>query len=170
MKNPNREFNKKYDREAKEEKLFELLMSETEKQKKYINIFDYVFEKNIVFINYFIYTYRNEEMKINKLKLTKDMFEAGDMYKKFKYKQKNNHNQKIKHKLNAKYAVIQNDEESKIKRESTPLIDEQNNAVIIWSISDNVFPKVCLLYFNMPLSVIIILILYHILNIYREGY
>ena len=70
------------------------------------------------------------------MKLTKDMFEAGDMYKKSKLKQK------TKSKLKKQYALIQNDQESMIKRESTPLIDEQNNAVIIWSISDNVFPLV----------------------------
>lgn len=74
------------------------------------------------------------------MKLAKDMFEAGDMYKRSKYKQK------TKSTLNKKYALIQNDQESMIKRESTPLIDEQNNAVIVWSISDNVFPQVFTLF------------------------
>jgi len=70
------------------------------------------------------------------MKLAKDMFEAGDKYKISKSKQK------TKRKLNKQYALIQNDQESMIKRESTPLIDEQNNSVIVWSISDNVFPQV----------------------------
>lgn len=69
------------------------------------------------------------------------MFEAGDKCKKSKFNKKN------KTKLNKEYALLQNDQESMIKRESTPLIEEQNNAVIIWSISDNVFPKV--LYFSI---------------------
>ncbi|CAH1731756.1 unnamed protein product [Aphis gossypii] len=111
VRNLHRGFNKKYNREAKEEKLFELLMSETEKEKK------------------------NEETKKNKMKLTKEMFEAGDICKQFKC------NKKTKTKLIKQYALLQNDQESMIKRESTPLIDEQNNAVIVWSISDNVFPK-----------------------------
>ncbi|CAI6355721.1 unnamed protein product [Macrosiphum euphorbiae] len=111
VRNIHRNFNKKYNREAKEEKLFELLMSETEKKKK------------------------NEETKKDKMKLAKDMFEAGDKYKISKSKQK------TKRKLNKQYALIQNDQESMIKRESTPLIDEQNNSVIVWSISDNVFPQ-----------------------------
>jgi len=70
------------------------------------------------------------------MKLTKEMFEAGDICKKSKCNKKN------KTKLIKQYALLQNDQESMIKRESTPLIDEQNNAVIVWSISDNVFPKV----------------------------
>lgn len=70
------------------------------------------------------------------MKLTKEMFEAGDICKQFKC------NKKTKTKLIKQYALLQNDQESMIKRESTPLIDEQNNAVIVWSISDNVFPKV----------------------------
>lgn len=70
------------------------------------------------------------------MKLTKEMFEAEDICKKSKY------NKKDKTKLIKQYALLQNDQESMIKRESTPLIDEQNNAVIVWSISDNVFPKV----------------------------
>lgn len=70
------------------------------------------------------------------MKLAKDMFKAGDIYKISKTKQK------IKSKLNKQYALIQNDQESMIKRESTPLVDDQNNVVIVWSISDNVFPQV----------------------------
>lgn len=70
------------------------------------------------------------------MKLAKDMFKAGDIYKISKTKKK------IKSKLNKQYALIQNDQESMIKRESTPLVDDQNNVVIVWSISDNVFPQV----------------------------
>jgi len=76
-----------------------------------------------------------------RMKLTKDMFEAGDVYQ----RSKSRHVLKTekRKKLSSKqHKVLQNDEELMTKRENTPMVDEQNNAVIIWSISDNIFPKV----------------------------
>lgn len=86
----------------------------------------------------------NGHMDEERRKLTKDMFEAGDMYQglknqlEFKSKKKS----KSPFKPNKQYKALQNDEESMIKRENTPILEPQNNSVIIWSISDNIFPKV----------------------------
>lgn len=77
-------------------------------------------------------------------KLTKDMFEAGDMYQELKNQLEFKSKKKLKSpfKPNKQYKALQNEEESMIKRENTPILEPQNNSVIIWSISDNIFPKV----------------------------
>lgn len=79
-------------------------------------------------------------MEKERMKLTKDMFEAGEMYQKLKYQLENK--TKKRRKSSSKHKSQKNDEIPKIKRENTPLIDEQNNSVLIWSVSDNIFPKV----------------------------
>lgn len=73
-------------------------------------------------------------MKTERMKLTKDMFEAGYKYQKLK-----NQSKKRKKSSLGQNKVIQNCEDLLIKRENT--VYEQN-AVIIWSINDNMFPKV----------------------------
>lgn len=75
-------------------------------------------------------------MEAERMKLTKDMFEAGYMYQKL-----NDQSKKRKKSLSRQNQLIQNCEDSMIKRENAPPIDEQNS-VIIWSINDNMFPKV----------------------------
>ncbi|XP_025202203.1 uncharacterized protein LOC112599497 [Melanaphis sacchari] len=120
VRNIHREFNKKYDRESREEKLFRLLKSEAK----------YTEKKN-----------KLDNMEKERMKLTKDMFEAGDMCQKLKYqlefKNKNRRKSSSKHKTNINYEV------SKNKREKT-IMDDQNNSVFIWSVSDNIFPKLIL--------------------------
>lgn len=88
-------------------------------------------------------------MEEETMKLTKDMFEAGDNFRRLKNQQysKIKNKNKTPSKQNTQYKILQNDEESKIKRENMPLLDEQNNSVIIWSIEDNIFPKVITLRF-----------------------
>lgn len=83
-------------------------------------------------------------MEKERMKLTKDMFEAGDMYKRLKSQEKLQSKKRRKSSLkeNKQHKVLQNEEESMIKRENTSIIDEQNNSVIIWSVNDNIFPKV----------------------------
>lgn len=80
-------------------------------------------------------------MEKERMKLTKDMFEANDKFRQLKSQQYS----KFKNKNKApstQYKILQNDVESKIKRENTPLLNEQNNSVVIWSIDNNIFPKV----------------------------
>lgn len=78
------------------------------------------------------------------MKLTKDMFEAGDMYQRLKSQQDMKSKKRKKSLLNQnrQYKMIPNDEESILKQENMSLVDEQNNSVVIWSIDDNIFPKV----------------------------
>lgn len=79
-------------------------------------------------------------MAKERMKFTKDLFEAGDVFKRIKSQSK----MKCEHKSasNKQYKVLENDEDSIIKRENTQIVDEQNNSVIIWSINDHIFPKV----------------------------
>jgi len=79
-------------------------------------------------------------MEKERMKLTKDMFEAGEMYQKLKYQLE--YKTKKRRKSSSKHKQPKNDEVPKIKSENTPVMDEQNNSVIIWSVSDNIFPKV----------------------------
>eukprot|EP00102_Acyrthosiphon_pisum_P020917 XP_016658127.1 PREDICTED: uncharacterized protein LOC100571197 [Acyrthosiphon pisum] len=118
VRNIHRKFNKQYDREAREEKLFRLLKS----QSKYTE------KKNKI-----------DDMEKERMKLTKDMFEAGDMYQKLKYQLENK--TKKRRKSSSKHKLLKNDEVPKIKRENTTVMDEQNNSVFIWSVSDNIYPK-----------------------------
>jgi len=83
------------------------------------------------------------------MKLTKDMFEAGDIHKRLKIQE--DLKSKKRRKSSMKYKILHNEEESIIKRENTSLINEQNNSVIIWSINDNILPKV----FTCTLSIYI---------------
>ncbi|CAH1731486.1 unnamed protein product [Aphis gossypii] len=118
VRNIHREFNKKYDREAREEKLFRLLKSEakfTEKKNKLDN------------------------MEKERMKLTKDMFEAGDTCQKLKYQLE--FKSRKRRKSSSKHKSLTNDEVPKNKLENIPIIDDHNNSVFIWSISDNIFPK-----------------------------
>lgn len=99
----------------------------------------------ILYLFYFIIlNNRVDDMTKERLKLTKDMFEAGDKYRRLKRQQDSKFKNKSKtlSKQDKQYKTLQNDEEFKIKQENTPLINEQNNSVVIWSISDNIFPKV----------------------------
>lgn len=79
-------------------------------------------------------------MEKERMKLTKDMFEAGDIHKRLKIQE--DLKSKKRRKSSTKYKVLQNEEESIIKRENTSITNEQNNSVIIWSINDNILPKV----------------------------
>lgn len=79
-------------------------------------------------------------MERERKKLSKDMFEAGDMYKTLKIQE--NLKTRKRRKSSIKYKALQNEEESIIKRENTSILNEQNNSVIIWSINDNILPKV----------------------------
>lgn len=75
------------------------------------------------------------------MKLTKDMFEAGNMYSRLQLESKSKNKRKSLSKQNKQHRKsIQIYEES--KREHPLILDEQNNSVVVWSISDNIFPKV----------------------------
>lgn len=76
------------------------------------------------------------------MKLTKDMFEAGDIYRKLKHKLGMKKKRKSLSKPDKQYNIFQNNDEPMIKQQNTPLIEKQKNSVIVWSISDNIFPKV----------------------------
>ncbi|XP_060848211.1 dynein axonemal intermediate chain 3-like isoform X2 [Rhopalosiphum padi] len=118
VRNIHREFNKKYDREAREEKLFRLLKSEAK----------YTEKKN-----------KLDDMEKERIKLTKDMFEAGDMSQKLKYQLE--FKSKKRRKSLSKHKSMINDEVPKNKSENIPIMDDQNNSVFIWSVNDNIFPK-----------------------------
>lgn len=81
-------------------------------------------------------------METERMKLTKDMFEAGYKYQKLKDQSK-----KKKKSLSRRNKLIQNCDDSMIRQENAPPIVKQNS-VIIWSINDNMFPKVRTLNFN----------------------
>lgn len=87
-----------------------------------------------------------DHLNEDKMKLTKDMFEAGDMRQRSRSRSEQGLKFKKRRKSSLKpdeqYKIIQNEEESNIKRENMSILDDQNNSVIIWSISDNIFPKV----------------------------
>uniref|UniRef100_A0A2S2R2B2 WD repeat-containing protein 63 n=1 Tax=Sipha flava TaxID=143950 RepID=A0A2S2R2B2_9HEMI len=117
VRNLHRKFNKKYDREARENKLFRLLKSEAEYTKM----------KNKI-----------DDMETERIKLTKDMFEAGYKHQKLK-----NQSKKRKKSSLGQNKVIRNCEDPLMKRENVPPVYEQNS-VIIWSINDNMFPKLIL--------------------------
>lgn len=91
---------------------------------------------------YFIveFNYRIDDMEKEKMKLTKDMIEAGDMYQKLKFKL--DFKSKKRRKSSLKHKTLKNDDLLKTRRENTQITDDQNNSVIIWSVSDNIFPKV----------------------------
>jgi len=89
---------------------------------------------------YFYFKFRIDDMVKERKKLTKDMFEAGEMYQKLKYQLE--YKTKKRRKSSSKHKSLKNDEVPKIKSENIPIMDEQNNSVIIWSVSDNIFPKV----------------------------
>ncbi|XP_050527751.1 uncharacterized protein LOC126897863 isoform X2 [Daktulosphaira vitifoliae] len=119
-----RYFNNKYDLKDKEEKLYKLLISEPK------------------------YTNRNSKIEAideENFKLASDMLKAGDLYRKYK-KQQNSTTKRKRKKSPARqkgdYKLILNDDELKDNREENPLAKEQNNPVVIWSIADNIFPKV----------------------------
>lgn len=88
----------------------------------------------------FYLKYRIDDMEKERMKLTKDMFEAGDMYQKLKYQLE--YKTKKRRRSSSKHKSLKNDEVPKIKRESSTVMDDQNNSVIIWSVSDNIYPKV----------------------------
>lgn len=89
-------------------------------------------------------------MDKERTKLSKDLFEAGDMHAKLKsqrkFKTKKSHSTSMQ---NKQYTIQQNNEESVIKRENT-IINEHGNSVIIWSAGDHIFPMV-LLFFHTKL-------------------
>jgi len=81
-------------------------------------------------------------MEKERMKLTKDMFEAGDTYQRLRSQLESKKRRKSSTKQNKQHKAYQNEKEPIVKQENMPIIDEQNNSVIIWSISDNIFPKV----------------------------
>lgn len=80
-------------------------------------------------------------MTKERIKLTKDLFEAGDVFKIIKSRSKVKKNKK-KFKLKKQYKILENESDFKIKRENTQIAYEQSNAVIIWSVINKFFPKV----------------------------
>lgn len=85
---------------------------------------------------------RIEDMEKERMKLTKDMFEAGDIYRKLKHKQRMKNKRKSLSKPDKQYNIFQNNDEPMTKPQNTPSIEKQKNSVIVWSISDNICPKV----------------------------
>lgn len=81
-------------------------------------------------------------MSKERLKLTKDLFEAGYVIKTIKSQSKVKKSNKKKPKLKKQYKVLENENDSIIKRENTQMAYEQSNAVIIWSAINKFFPKV----------------------------
>lgn len=84
------------------------------------------------------------------MQLVKDMFEAGEGYSKSKIdiENKSQKKRKLSSKQKKQHKASRNYEEPVAKRENTSIIDEQNNnSVIIWSIDDNIFPKVLIKYY-----------------------
>jgi len=79
-------------------------------------------------------------MEKERIKLTKDMFEAGDMSQKLKYQLE--FKSKKRRKSLSKHKSMINDEVPKNKNVNIPIMDDQNNSVFIWSVNDNIFPKV----------------------------
>lgn len=78
------------------------------------------------------------------MELTRDMFKSGDMYRQLKRQPESKYKKKKKSLLKQnkqQCRALQNYEEPK-REHDAPTMDEQNNSVIIWSISDNIFPKV----------------------------
>lgn len=86
-------------------------------------------------------------MEQERMKLTKDLFEAGDVYQKFKSHQKLKPKKRKKSTLkqNKQDKVIHDSENVIFKQIDMPTVTEQNNCVIIWSIGSNIFPKVSIL-------------------------
>lgn len=87
-------------------------------------------------------------MDKERMKLTKDLFEAGDVYQRLKMHQelKSKKITKSLKKQDKKYEMLylHNDENVLIRQKDHPIYDQQNNAVLIWSTSDHIFPKVFL--------------------------
>lgn len=77
-----------------------------------------------------------------RMKLTKDMFEAGDMCQQLKSQLESKKRRKSSTKQNKQHKTFQNRKKPAINIENMPFIEEQNNSVIIWSVSDNIHPKV----------------------------
>lgn len=86
--------------------------------------------------------YRLEDMDRDRMKLSKDMFEAGVMYQKLKSQLDSKSKNRRKSKQNKQYKAPERDGERIIEQQTTQITDEQNNAVVIWSANDNIFPKV----------------------------
>lgn len=103
----------------------------------------YILFQSIVFI---VSLNSNEEMNQKKMKLVEDMFEAADVCKRRVNKNQTGSKIKIKAKITTKqkneYKAFQNEDEAMIKRESMPMVEDNNNLVVIWSINDNIFPQV----------------------------
>lgn len=81
-------------------------------------------------------------MDKDRMKLTKDKFEAGVMYQKLKSQLDSKCKKRRKSKQNKQHKAPEYGEELIVGQETTPITDEQNNSVVIWSVSDNIFPKV----------------------------
>lgn len=86
-------------------------------------------------------------MEKERMKLTKDMFEAGDTCQKLKYQLE--FKSRKRRKSSSKHKSLTNDEVPKNKLENIPIIDDHNNSVFIWSISDNIFPKVFIIEYSV---------------------
>lgn len=87
-------------------------------------------------------------MDTERMKLSKDMFDAGVMYQKLKSQLDSKCKKRRKSKQKTQYKAQEHNEELFIGRETTPITNEQNNSVVIWSVNDNIFPKVILLSIN----------------------
>lgn len=94
------------------------------------------------FICVFFQMFRLEDMDKARMKLTKDMFEAGVVYQKLKSQLDSKCKKRRKSKQNKQYKAPEHDEQLIVGQETVPITDEQNNSVVIWSANDNIFPKV----------------------------
>ncbi|XP_050436301.1 uncharacterized protein LOC126843044 [Adelges cooleyi] len=133
-----RNFNRKNDRETRDDKLARLLLSEANAEES-------------------IKT--NNTVKERK-QIAKDVSEAGVTYQHLKKRKKSAYTkerERTSEKIKLELATLNNNEKSKTSPiDITKTLKEQNNRVVIWSIDDNIFPKlrldspeeVCCIQFN----------------------